>query len=89
MFDFSTIIGTAADTLETGVRDIDSRLEEIANRIHLTNRLLAAQLLMMADDRWRADEVVGRNIIELAQAIAQGNSYTETAKLDNNQEPER
>lgn len=41
MFDLSAI-SSVAETLETGVRDIDSRLEQIVNLMREQNALLTA-----------------------------------------------
>lgn len=41
MFDISAI-SSVADTLQTGVRDLDQRLEQIANLLMLQNTVLLA-----------------------------------------------
>lgn len=64
MFDFSKIVA-AAEMLETGVSDIDSRMEEIANRIHMTNRLLACIVLM------KCGEELSQEMREIATALSQ------------------
>lgn len=80
MFDFSKI-GAVAETLETGVRDIDSRMEEIANRVHLTNRLLAALILLTWDTRLPIDA----DLLETARLLVAGDSF----KLDDTRAPEQ
>jgi len=75
MFDFSKI-GAVAETLETGVRDIDSRMEEIANRVHLTNRLLAALILL------NMETGIDHKLFQQARLLVSGQSF----KLDDEQQ---
>lgn len=85
MLDFGKI-GAVAETLETGVRDIDSRMEEITNRIHLTNRLLAALVLIAYDNsRTMTAPIANSNLLEVAFALVDGTD----GKLTNDRVVER
>lgn len=73
MFDFSQI-SRVGETLETATRDIDSRLESVANLLREQNRLLSFIILLQYSDTTNFKVVLPPEIVsQIEQRLAASN----------------